>query len=776
MGRGGIGQPVRSERGEGSVSLLVTIDRSVSSIQAIPLTSFPTPAALVGLLLACIPLDLHAQQRDTVARSDSVRVQPLEAVQVSVARDDARSPFELPFALTSAPLNARPGVRRVGIGDLLVGVPGVQVQDRANPSQDPRIAVRGFGARSAFGVRGVRLLRDGVPLSLPDGQTPVDWLDLETVGQMDVVRGTAAALYGNAAGGVIELRSREAVRAPFGVEARAWDGGGLRRATVILSGRADGNADGNAEGNADARDGGRGNGRGNGRDAQWLGAFTRTSGDGARRWSRLDATSAFVRGLVTIKGTTVELQGTRYEAPRAENTGALTATELGLDPRLPDSLNITKRSRKAASQTQLAFIANRPLNLGGGRGSLRGTLHTGTRTLDNPLPFAIVAVDRAIVGGSLHGTWRTDATAWPLRLGAGFDAQRQMDDRYNYENCADRAPTAPSTTKCPATTERGAVRLEQQERVGGAGSYARIEVEVPHALFLSAALRVDGVSFRVHDRFITATNADDSGERTLRALSPMVGVTWRLRPQWSVHANLTSAFETPTITELTNQADGAAGLNRTLEPQRTRTVEVGTQAVVAGRLRLDLALFHAMVRDELVSFDVPNQPGRRAFRNAGRTSRRGVESGLRYASEHFDLGAAYTWSGFRFDRYDVGPVSYAGKPIPGVPAHTWQSFATVRMAGAWSLLELTAASRASATDAATVYAAGFAVWSLRAGYDWSLMPRDARGRLRLSPAIGIENLFDRHYAGSLVVNATRGRYFEPGLPRRVSVTLQIGWE
>ncbi|HEY0931025.1 MAG TPA: TonB-dependent receptor plug domain-containing protein, partial [Gemmatimonas sp.] len=188
------------------------------------LCSSPAGLLTAAALLIGSASPLQSQARDSLTQRDSA--QALQSVRVSVTRDVARSPFELPFALTTAPLSARPAQRRAGVGDLLLGVPGVQVQDRANPSQDPRIAVRGFGARSAFGVRGVKVLRDGVPLSLPDGQTPIDWLDLETIDRIDIVRGTAAALYGNAAGGVIDMRTRQAVAAPFGAEARVWDGGG----------------------------------------------------------------------------------------------------------------------------------------------------------------------------------------------------------------------------------------------------------------------------------------------------------------------------------------------------------------------------------------------------------------------------------------------------------------------------------------------------------------------------------------------------------------------
>jgi iron complex outermembrane receptor protein len=304
--------------------------------------------------------------------------------------------------------------------------------------------------------------------------------------------------------------------------------------------------------------------------------------------------------------------------------------------------------------------------------------------------------------------------------------------------------------------------------VGGLGGYARAEVEAPHRLFASAALRYDRVQFTVRDRFITGTNLDDSGERALSALSPMLGLSWRARPLLSVYANLSTAFETPTITELTNQDNGAAGLNGLLEPQRTRTAELGVQSVVGGRLRADVALFRATVLDELVPFDVPNQPGRRAFRNAGRTSRAGVETNLAATVALFDVGVAHTWSRFAFDRYTVGSTSYAGKAIPGIPAQLLQAYLTARRDGWFATIDGTASSRVSADDANTVFAAGYAAWNVRAG---ATVPQ--LGRLRLEPTVGIENVFDRRYAGSVVINATRSRYYEPGLPRRFTFVLRV---
>lgn len=757
--------------GRGSDSVVRAIDRSVPySHTNIPgRRTVHLARATVRVVLSafgavlCIPNRATAQARPVRAATDSVvtdsaaagraatdsararGTQALQSVRVTVTRDPSRSPLELPFAWSRGTMDDRPGLRRNGVADLLLGVPGVQVQDRANPAQDPRIAIRGFGARSAFGVRGVRVLRDGVPLTLPDGQTPLDWLDLESVGRVDVIRGTTAALYGNAAGGVIDFRSQAPSAKPFALDARLWDGGGLQRASVQASGsRTD--TTGRLQGGG------------------WLGSVTRTTGQGPRQWSQLDATSVFARAMATIGGTRVEVQGTRYDTPRAENTGALTAVELARDPRLPDSLNITRRSRKAVMQSQLALIASR----GTSNRSLNGSVFVGARTLDNPLPFAIVDVSRRVAGGSLNGTWRTTRTAWPLRFGVGADAQRQVDDRLNLENCTTVLASAAPTTACPRPgTERGSLRLNQQERVGGLGGFARVEAEAPKRVLASAALRYDRVSFAVRDRLITTTNLDDSGERVLSAVTPMLGLVWRARPVLSLYANLSTAFETPTITELTNQDNGAAGLNTLLEPQRTRTAEVGVQGMLFSGLRADIALFQATVLDELVPFDVPNQPGRRAFRNAGRTSRQGIETNLSGGVSIFDAGVSHTWSRFAFDTYTVGRTSYAGNVIPGIPAHLLQAYLTARRGGWFATVDGSASSRVSADDASTVFAAGYAAWNARAGVSARV------GHVRVEPTVGVENLFDRRYAGSVVINATRARFFEPGLPRRLTFVMRV---
>ncbi|MEP6765357.1 MAG: TonB-dependent receptor [Gemmatimonadaceae bacterium] len=695
-------------------------------------------AAILGTII-CAATTANAQ--------DSTSAQVLHPLTVTVTRDVARSVLELPFALARVtPDSLHPGLKRSSIGEMLLGISGVQVQERNNPSQDPRLAIRGFGARSAFGVRGVRVLRDGIPLTLPDGQTPVDWLDLESAGSVEVIRGTAASLYGNAAGGVVSVRSATPSDAPLSFTLRGWDGGNVQRRSLLASGSGPEKLLGVTE-------------------SSYLVSASRTDGSGPRLYSRQRATNVFARALGTVMNTRIELQGSNYDSPVGENPGALTAAEMIDRSRLADSLNITKKSRKAVDHSQLALIATR----GYGPFAVTGTLFMGSRNLDNPQAFAIVAVDRHNYGGSLRAGAATTLGGLPLRMTAGYDTQNQSDNRYNFENCADVLPGAAVTTKCPFMhEERGAVRLNQKEEVSGDGAFARYEMEIPRKLLGSISLRYDRVNFRLTDHFISGTNGDDSGERSLDAFSPMAGLVWRVKPLFSLYTNVASAFETPTITELTNQADGKLGLNQELNPQRTKTVEVGAQGIFGAHTRFDVATFLASASDELVGFDVPGAVGRRAFRNAGKTRREGLETNLSFVAGWGEAGAAYTLSRFRFVNYVVGTASYAGHVIPGVPVHQGQAYVTFRSHGWYLTTDANAASRVSADDAQTTFAAAWTTFGARIGR------APVAGRLMLEPTVGIDNVFDRVYSSSIVANATRGRFFEPGVGRRVFVGLRMG--
>lgn len=702
------------------------------------LSSVRVFVVLAVSLLGARPL--LAQQRDTT---------PVQLPAVTVTRDVARSPLDLPYALSiTTPDSLRPGQTHTDVEQTLLLVPGVTVANRDNPSQDPRISIRGFGSRSAFGVRSIRILRDGMPLTMPDGQTPVDYLDLESVGRVETIRGTASALYGNASGGVIDLRSAPAPLAPVAVQARSWTGSyGLQRLVGVVGGTLG--------------------------SASYEGNLGRTTANNYRAYSHQRLVNGYGRTTFEAAGTEFELQGMGLDEPLAENPGALTLAQLDSAPDMADPFAVRKRARKVVHQLQLGASAHHELLHDG---ELSAQVYGGTRALYNPLTYAIVGVDRRSGGAGVRAVVPTPFGELPARLSVGVDAQLQDDYRKNWANC--NGLTTP-TASCPvlpppigvtADAERGKLQLDQQEIVSSVGPYVR--EELPLGPFdLSGGLRDDIVRFQVRDHYL-ADGRDDSGTRTMHALSPMLAALDHLGDRHALYVSASSAFETPTTTELGNHPDGSAGLNPDLRPQYSTTYEGGIKGLLAERVQYDAAVFHTDVRHELIPYEVPGTSGRTYYRNAGSTKRNGVELSANTYAGPLSFSASYTYSHFRFDRYLVDTTSYAGNAIPGIPAHQLEGSVTFDARHVFAVAEGVAKSALYVNDANSASAPGYAIMNLRLGgtavFGWPW----------LSPVVSVQNVFDRHYVGSVAINASGAslaatKYYEPAPGRTLLVGLTL---
>lgn len=689
------------------------------------------------LLLMCMSALASARAQDSVARLPPV---------VTVTRDIGRSALEVPYAITETrPDSARPGQTHLLVDQTLFLLPGVTVANRTNPSQDPRVSIRGFGARSAFGVRSIRVLRDGMPLTLPDGQTPIDYLDLESVGRVETIRGTASALYGNAGGGVIDIRSAGPPAMPVAAQVRTWLGDyDTRRVTGVVGGST---------------------------DAMFYQANVgHTMADNFRLYSRQELTNGYLRVGATAAGTDFVFQGLGLDMPTAQNPGALTLSQLASNPQLPDSASVRKKARKAVKQLQLGLSATHPFGETEG-GELFAQVYGGTRDLYNPLTFAVVDVGRAQSGGALRATVPFDFVV-RQRVSIGVDGALQNDLRKNWANCnAVTTVTASCPTVTTAPAEKGVLQLDQREIVSSVGPYVRDELKAGDRVSLSAGVRADYVRFQLKDRFL-ADGRDDSGTRLLHAVSPMVGAVVRLSSLSSLYANVGSAFETPTTTELGNQPNGNAGLNQDLKPQYSTTYESGLKGLLAARFQYDLALFATEVRDELIPFEVPGGNGRTYYRNAGRTRRTGVEIASGTELGPIVVSAAYTYSHFRFRDFLSGTTQLAGNVIPGIPEHQVQASATWRYEPAFATVEALTKSAVYVDDANSARAAGFAIYNARLG-------ANGLGRLYwFTPVVSLQNIFDRHYVGSVAVNAagtpTTAKFYEPAPGRTLLFGLTVG--
>jgi iron complex outermembrane receptor protein len=509
---------------------------------------------------------------------------------------------------------------------------------------------------------------------------------------------------------------------------------------------------------------------------KWLSTTTARIGDGSAQLtlSRLDYqgerdhSAADQRVLNTRLrlpiggGWTMMLVTDVGHHPRADNPGSLTLAELEANRDTVPALNRNRNAGKAVTQVQSGATLRRTMP-GGGEAAV--TVFGLARDLKNPITTTYIDLDRIAYGARASVTQPLPLGSLGHRLTAGFDFQRQRDDRlnFNYLNTPGDSAT------------RDTVRSrDQRELVTEVGPFVQSVLEVSPQVTLMAGLRYDWVTFAVRDRLITSTDPDDSGERVMKALSGSFGIAVSPSRYLTVYGNVGSSFETPTTTELANSPSGAGGFNTGLKPQHAWTVELGARGTLGGRLTYGMALFQAEVRDALIPYEIVAP--RFFYRNAGSTRHRGVELNADLAvAPGLSLGAAWTYSDFRFREYaftdGAGTHVLDGRALPGIPAHWLNLIARAQpggWAGAWAEVQQTYSSGYLVSDVANTRTEPWGSTNLRAGWDGNL------GGMRLAPFIGINNAFNHRYVSSVVINAARGRFYEPAPGRNVYVGLSVG--
>lgn len=684
----------------------------------------PGRIALIGwIALIVTPVEASGWQ----APPDTLRRDTLPAIDVRVLR----MPIELeqaPYAVVvydrGVGASARPGL---GLDEALRGVAGVQVDNRYNDALGERISVRGFGARSQFGVRGVKVVVDGVPATLADGQTALSHVDPRMIGRVEVIRGPASAQWGNAAGGVIAFETTPPPDVPYRQTIDATAGpDGMLRVGATAAGR-----------------------RG---AASYRVAATRLVNDGHRDWSR--AEKVYGSGAFGYRTADSEWRvvghAVRYDA---QNPGALSSTLLAEDRTQAYANNRRQRTGEEATQGQLGAVWRRVA----GRREYEVSGYGLLRRVDNPIPPAIIDVERAAGGARAIVRSAFGVAGREARWAVGAEIERQSDDRANYVN---------------EEGERGALSLDQHETVTAVGAFAQLTAEVAPRLRVLGAIRYDAFRFEATDRLVGAGDPDDSGRRDMDALSPSVGVLVEAAPWLRLFGNLATSFETPTTTELANRPDGAGGFNPVLEPQRTRSYEAGAKGRFGATLAYELTAYRARVRDALVPFEVPGAEGRQFFRNAGSAVHRGVEAGVAVTLRSGWTGRmAYTYTDAKFEAYAVGGDVYDGNRVPGVAPHRFDATLAYRAARWHAGLDHRRVSRTPVDDANEAHSPSYAVTHLRLGLIGVRV-----GGVELAPHLAVRNVFDVEHNAAVTVNAFGGRYFEPGPGRSlyVGASLALG--
>ena len=644
---------------------------------------------------------------------------------------------------------------QVNISDVLNRVPGVVALNRNNYAQDVQISIRGFGARSAFGIRGIRLITDGIPGSMPDGQGQTSTVSMTSTDRVEVLTGPLAQLYGNASGGVIQTFTREAGDKPEAQMQMYAGSFGMTRTDWQVSQRS-----GNVGLVAD---------------------YSTFAIEGYRANS--DTRRQQLNSVITVDAkpdTRIKFIVNIFDMPYAKDALGLTATQLAADPSKAGNGAILGHTRKTVTQQQTGAVIEHTVN---SDLKFQGRIYGGNRSnlqyqASSAVPATAVGtwtgLERQFEGAGLQVSGRTqvfDAQKMNWIIGADFDHAKEQR----------KAGATNAGEKTGASTRNELNEARNQDY------FAQANWSLGERYTLTTGARQSNVTLKSRDDM--TTGVDGSGSVNYSATSPVLGLTWHAQDNLNVYVNQGKGFETPTMSEVaysgTNLSSFTEKFNPTLLASRSKHLEIGTKWLPTRSSRIDAAWFRIDTENEIVS--TYSNAGKTAYTNAAQTKRDGFELAFRNQyNAHWRNQVSAT---FMHATYAAGTASYSptnGNNLPAIPKRQlftslqWseKGFATAGQKPTLGLeagLDLISRSSMWANDANTATASDYALAPGYAQLNARIRQRYQVGSARVEAFVGVDNLTNKDTISSVIVNQSKQQYFEPGLPRSwiVGVTSQI---
>lgn len=700
-------------------------------------------------LLSAAVLSACGLSQNAIAADTSAENLITSPVVVTATRVEQNS-FDLPVSIdVVSGETIRDGQQQVNLSESATRIPGVVVANKYNLAQDLAVSTRGFGARSAFGVRGVRLYADGIPLSMPDGQGQTGTFNLDTAKQIEFMRGPFSALYGNSSGGVVQILTRDGAKDPTISGGVTFGSYNTRRESLTMEGE----------------DGG----------LNYIVNGSHFSTDGYRDHS--EATRDMLHTKLSYKAgdaTKITLVATALNQHDTKDPLALTLAQYNANPKQAGTNAVLTDARANKKQTQAGLVIDHTIS---DKESISLMGYYGTRTSDGYLALTttpyngrLSAIDRQFGGLDAKWTYKDNWAGKPYSVIVGLNYDKMKDDR----------------TQLP--TNNGVMipilKRNETQTAHNFDQYIQATFEPTDRWLLIAGLRHTKINFEVNDKMpvVLPNDPDSSGSLEYSNTSPVLGATYKLTPAINLYANYGKGFETPTFIEMTyvgNPTPVGAGPNLTLQPSKSKNYEVGAKAFIGDNTRVNLALFKVKTEKEIV---VDQGQGTTAsFKNAGDTERHGLELSVDSVLPHnFGVYAAYTLMNAEFkDGFCSGstlaicPATYkvnSGNKIPG--AYTSNTYAEISWkhpaSGFSTAIEGIHFSDVYTNDINTIKADAYTIFNIRGGFVQKL------SNWKLSEFARIDNLTDKTYVSSVRVNT--GAAYDPGAPRNWTLGLNASYK
>ncbi|KCX16979.1 TonB-dependent receptor family protein [Acinetobacter sp. 1264765] len=635
---------------------------------------------------------------------------------------------------------------QVNLTEVVKGIPSLQLRNRENYAQDLQLSMRGFGARSTFGVRGIRLYVDGIPATMPDGQGQTSNIDLSSLDHVEVLTGPFSSLYGNSSGGTILTSTKEG-QGKDSIEL-SYSGGShdKSRAGLVLQGGAKG-----------------------ANEPSYVISSSYFDTDGYREHSGAEKVLNNAKlSWNLVDGSKINWV-TNYVKIHADDPQGLNRDQWNANPKQQVPFLKQFNVRKDIEQTQTGVTWSKPIN---DKNELYAMAYLGNRqvtqyqsipksTQDASINHAggVIDFERDYYGADFRWTGKELLPNTTVSVGVALDAMDE--DRKGFENFN-------LVNGQPSYGVKGNLRRDEDNTLWNIDPYLQASWQFLPTWRLDTGVRYSNVHYKSKDNYLS--NGDDSGKTDYSKVLPSAALSWQILPELMAYVSYAKGFETPTFTEMAYRPDGESGFNFDLTASTSDTYETGLKS--QNQLGdFTLAVFQTKTKDDIVS--AGNSNGRSTFRNADKTLREGLEFAWnKKLWRDLTATASYTYLDATFDA-DIpalGSIAQipSGNAIPGIAKNqAYASLAWQPSHGLYGGGDVQYMDKVYVNDTNSDAAPSYSVTSANVGYAWVM------GDWKVNSFARVDNLFDKNYAGSVIVNDGNRRYFEPADGRNWSAGLRV---